>query len=176
MDALFDIGPAREDETAFVLNSFKESYIHAIERQIEAKLVALLPTVYVDSDKLAQAVATAMRPELYKHFNALADVLFGQSTMVLVARDKSDKDFLYAWLAASFREGEVAFLYAFTKKNYRRMGALNALMRRMIELVPENATVVHSLTLKSVHTDRLEQMGFEHRPLREVLGERKGSA
>lgn len=178
MEIGIEIGPAREDEIAFVKDAFKESQVSAVEKELTARLAELVPGFDLVSDRASRArrkrseehareLLAPLRSELLRHYDDVIEDVLATDPVVLVARNRDEPSFLYGFLIALLAGNTLALHYTYTKRRYRRCGAMSALLSRVLELVPDGAGLVYCT--RSSRDEVFERFGFEFCDLRDVL-------
>jgi len=159
-----DIGPAREDEMSRIQADWKDSSVSAVVEPLREKLRELLPDDRWIAD---EKVFGKLCHTLYERkMNPEVDAVLATRPMLLVAREPSDPSFLYGWIACGHVQDKLAVYFAYTKRRYRELGVMTALLLRVLELVPD-AELVYC-----AHGPRdsfFQKMGFVHVPLKEVV-------
>lgn len=166
-ERLFAIGPAVESERSFVAHSWKESLVSALTGDLKRRLQYYLPHSRQAAQRSAENLFPTVRGLAFEQLDHdIARLLRGNST-VLVARDPNDAAFVFGWLCAGYESENVfAVYYSYTRKHFRRLGVLTALLRRLLELVPSDKPELECVyVLHSNHDALFEQMGFTYQPM-----------
>lgn len=143
-----EIGRALPSEMGLVFNSWKQSALDAPHND--------------------PVKASGMIGEFFTRYNRIVQHALDTQPLVLVAREATDPDFAYGWMAAGVYGGELAILYCYTKYKFRRLGIARDLKDQIVELAPDNARPVYCA--RSAHDHIFEGWGFQFRELEDVIG------
>jgi hypothetical protein len=169
-----EIGPAQAGEIAFVHNSWKESALDLIEKELCKRVAELVPDDSKFADrKVVRELLKPLKNEVLWHLNGLVQRVLESGAMVLVAREETDPGFIYGWLAAAVKDDRLGIAYCYTKEKYRRLGTLTALLQRVLQLVPDDAKLVYCS--HSARDKMFEAYGFSHMTLSEMLGKSRAA-
>lgn len=147
MSSDFEPTPARDGDKAFVCDSWRRS-------QQDAPAYSAMPTrAYV------AWMNSVIRGFLGSHDTRLA---LPRGCFLLVARDRERPKYIHGWALFSQREGQLALIYAFTKKGHRKSGVIRSLLAQAMEQSGEPLTHYASRTR---FDDIWEGYGLEYLPV-----------
>lgn len=140
-----EISPAREQDEAFVLDSWLRSYYDT------------------------PAFAAVPRSIFFPGARAMVTRILETSPSLLTIRDAQRPDWIAAWVCTSVHEGKLVLHWSYTKFPYRRRGYFSALLRRALDAAPVQDL---AYTLHSRFDPRLERMGFSFESIGRLLKEK----
>jgi hypothetical protein len=158
-----------EDEKSFIYNSWKESALDAIEKELCKRVAELVPDESKFADrKVVRELLKPLTNDVLWHLNDLVERVQNSGALLLVAREETEPAFIYGWLAATVRGDLMGIAYCYTKAKFRRLGTMTALLLRVLQMVPDEARLVYCA--RSARDDVFERYGFSHMRLSEMLG------
>lgn len=141
------IDEAHEGDLKFVWSSWKHSAADAPKNH-----------------KLVQAGRVG---EHFTRYNERVERVMDSPALILVAREPTDPQFIYGWIAAHVTP-DVALLYQYTKGKYRRLGVARSLKDAVLREAPESARRFYCDS--TIHDAMFESWGFTFRHVDDVLG------